>query len=144
MTVVDYFDVTWSPSRGLAIVRPTLSEIPPEETDEAAHQLLACGNLARRMNTPAAKRPLTDNPVGPVTVKTVTGVSPPTFLPPLRTPYLWRRNETKGRWEIGVITDRHDEVEVPLAYVEDRLLRESTDGEIEIAVNEISAEYRAP
>ena len=56
MSVIDYFDVTWSPSRGLAVVRSTLGEIPPEETDEAAHQLLACGNLARRINTPPAKR----------------------------------------------------------------------------------------
>jgi hypothetical protein len=52
VTVPDYFDVTWSPTRGLAIVRSTCDEIPWAECDEAAHQLLAAGNMARRINTP--------------------------------------------------------------------------------------------
>lgn len=51
MTTPDYCEVTWSPTRAAEIVRMTVDEIPFEECDEAAHQLLVCGNLARRMNT---------------------------------------------------------------------------------------------
>lgn len=58
MTTPDYCEVTWSPTRAAAIVHMTCDEIPVDECDEAAHQLLACGNLARRMNTPPAKRPI--------------------------------------------------------------------------------------
>lgn len=54
MTTPDYCEVTWSPTRAAAIVRMTVDEIPFDECDEAAHQLLACGNLARRINTPPA------------------------------------------------------------------------------------------
>jgi len=51
----DYFTVEWSPTRGLAIVRSTCDEIPWAECDEAAHQLLAAGNMARRINGPIAR-----------------------------------------------------------------------------------------
>lgn len=75
MSTADYCEVTWSPTRQAAIVRMTVDEIPYDETDEAAHQLLACGNLARRINTPPAKRGV-DNPVGPVTTVTVASTGP--------------------------------------------------------------------
>lgn len=136
----DFFTVEWSPTRGAAIVRDTNGgEYPYDECDEAAHQLLACGNLARRMN---GKQRTDDDPKAKrVDDWAVAMPTLPAYLPRLRSPYLWRRNETKGRWEIGVVTDRHDEVEVPLAYLEDRFLRESTDGEISAAIADISAEY---
>jgi hypothetical protein len=69
----DYFEMTWSPSRGQAIVRSTCDEIPWAECDEAAHQLLAVGNMARRINTP----PTLDIQAGAgVTVTTVASTGP--------------------------------------------------------------------
>jgi hypothetical protein len=50
MTAPDFFTVEWSPTRGLAVVRSTCDEIPWAECDEAAHQLVAAGNMARRIN----------------------------------------------------------------------------------------------